>query len=350
MSTETGPQSCMPKTCAILLVLAFVSWIIVISCASSMHESDRAGNAMTQGFMFLFAIAQWIMLAIVILTALFKVDMPFWAKTSACILVPIACAASFGTLNMLASEEHAGGWLLTVPILTPPLVAFYAIWAFVPRLHSAVPLNIAGVVVWSVVAILSVLPIPSILLHEIASGESRDEIAGAAARERQERTAGEREEWPARFRMLPPDAALWEWRPFTEHGEELRQMALDGIRRLANRQSDAEMLLDMGLNFPMLHMPQMDLEATPALCESARRFLRKRVGMISPAVPGRPYNWEKDSVDPYLSTMEWLLQHGCDCGPEVAQIEAAVLAYPKAADREQTLAVLARIRKATDKP
>jgi len=350
MSFETGSQFSMPTTCTILLVLAFISWTMVILGASSMHASDPAGNAMTQGFMFLFAIAQWVMLAIVFLTALFKVDMPLWAKTSACILVPISCAASFAALNTLASDQHAGRWLLITPILIPPLVASYVIWAFVPRLHSAVPLNIAGVVLWSVVAIVAVLPIPSIVLHGIADYETRTEIGREAAREHEERTSREREEWLVKFRMLPPDAPLWEWRPFTEHGEELRQMAFEKIRRLADRQSDAEMLLEKGLNFPMLHMPQMDIECTPALCESARKFLRKRVESISPAVAGRPYSWEKDSIDPYLSTIEWLLRHGCDCGPEVAQIEAAVLAYPRAADREHTLAVLARIRTATEKP
>lgn len=150
--------------------------------------------------------------------------------------------------------------------------------------------------------------------------------------------------------MQPPDAPLWEWRPFTEHGEELRQMAIEGVRRLADRQSDAEMLLDKGLDFPMLYMSQMDLEATPALCESARKFLHRLLRSISPATPGQPYSSEKGSVDSSLATIEWLLQHGCDCGPGVAQIEAAVRAYPRAADRGQTLATLARILKATPKP
>jgi hypothetical protein len=42
--------------------------------------------------------------------------------------------------------------------------------------------------------------------------------------------------------------------------------------------------------------------------------------------------------------MEWLLDHGCDCSSEVAASEIAVRAYPQAADRDRTLASLARLR------
>jgi hypothetical protein len=77
------------------------------------------------------------------------------------------------------------------------------------------------------------------------------------------------------------------------------------------------------------------------LCAKGRKILRGRLASISPPVPGRPYSWEKDSVDPYLSSMEWLLLHGCACSPEVAQIETAVQAYPGAQDRNRTLSVLA---------
>ena len=38
----------------------------------------------------------------------------------------------------LVDDEHAGRWLLSAPILLPPLIASYAIWAFVPRLQAAV--------------------------------------------------------------------------------------------------------------------------------------------------------------------------------------------------------------------
>jgi hypothetical protein len=350
MSVKAGPQVRMPVFCKILLVLAFICWLMVIPGALSLRLSDAAGNAINSAFMFLFAIAQWGMLALVVLTALLKMDMPLWAKTSVAILVLFSCAASFATLNTLASDDNAGRWLLGIPIVIPPLIAFYVIWFFVPRLHSVVPLNTAGVVVCGFLAILSILPIPSVVRHEIAEAEMRAEWARKARIEYEDRASKEREEWRAKFRVLPPGAPLWEWRPFTEHGEELRLKALEGIRRLASRQADAEQLLELGLNFPMLYMAQMNLELTPALCERARKFLRGRLASISPPVPGRPYSWEKDSVDPYLSSMEWLLLHGCACSPEVAQIETAVRAYPGAQDRDRTLSVLERMRKETGKP
>ena len=98
-----------------------------------------------------------------------------------------------------------------------------------------------------------------------------------------------------------------------------------------------------------LGMDQEETEWYAALSEywgrdKARKFLRERVKQVSPPVPGRPYSWEKHSIDPYLPGMEWLIQHHCDCMAEVAEVEAAIRAYPEAADRNQTLAALAHIR------
>jgi len=73
-------------------------------------------------------------------------------------------------------------------------------------------------------------------------------------------------------------------------------------------------------------------------------MLSKNAKGITPPVPGRPYSWEKRSIDEYLPAMEWLFGHGCDCMAEVIVSESAVRAYPRAADRDQTLATLARLR------
>ena len=328
---------------AVLLLLAFFCWIGFVMCAVSMHESDAAGNGMAQGFAFVLGIAEWILLAMVLLVAGFGGKMPAWGKISAFILVPGSCAASLAAVQMLAENEYAGQWLFGVPILLPLLIAGYALWALIPRLRAAVSPNIAGGVVWCAVAVLSALPWPLIIQHSLARDEEQKEVSRVAEIEEALRIAKDREEWSARFKMLPPDAPLWQWREFTEHGEELRKMALEGIRRLERRQTDAEILLEKGYDFPMRELPGLGLEATPALCENARKFLRERVKRISPPVPGRPYSWEKDSIDPYISGIEWLVRHDCDCRGELAQIEAAVQAYPKAADRNQTLAALARI-------
>jgi len=272
-------------------------------CATSMHDSDAAGNGMAQGFAFVLGIAEWILLAIVLLVAGFGAKMPTWANISAFILVPGSCAASLATVQLFAENEHAGQWLFIVPILLPPLIAGYALWAFVPRLRAAVSSNIAGGVVWCAVAVLSALPWPLIIQHSLARDEERKEVSRVTEIEQAQRIAQEHEEWSARFKMLPPDAPLWQWREFTEHGEELRQMALEGIRRLARRQTDAEILLDKGYDFPMLELPGLGLEATSALCENARKFLREHVKRISPPVPGRPYDWERTTSIPTFP--EW---------------------------------------------
>jgi hypothetical protein len=108
---------------AVLLLLAFFCWIDFVMCATSMHDSDAAGNGMAQGFAFVLGIAEWVLLAMVLLVAGFGGGMLAWAKISAFILVPGSCGTSLATVQLFAENEHAGKWLFVVPILLPPLIA-----------------------------------------------------------------------------------------------------------------------------------------------------------------------------------------------------------------------------------
>ncbi len=344
MSIEPRPSRTTSIFGVALLLLTLLCWIGFVVNATSMHESDAAGNAMTQGFAFLLGSAAWILLALTLLVAGLRGTMPNWAMIAACLLVPASAAASLATLQLFAANDYPANWLFVVPILTPPFMGSYALWAHVPQIRGRIPATLAGSVVWGCVLVLTLLPWPVIIKASRLRHEIRVERDRIYAMEEAQRLAKERQEWLAKFEQLPKNAPLWCWREFTEHGEELRQMAFEGIRQLARRQADAEQLLDQGFAFPMLELPNLSLEVTPALCEHARKFLRERVKQISPPVPGRPYDWEKQAIDPYLASIEWLVQHACDCRDELAQVEAAVRAYPEAADRNRTLATLARIR------
>jgi hypothetical protein len=164
-------------------------------------------------------------------------------------------------------------------------------------------------------------------------------------KEKEERDSKDRQEWTARFQRLPADASLFQLSEFTRHGEELRRQAFESIHKLPSRQSDVEDLLVRRSSWPMLELPWLDLEATPSFCEHARKFLANCAKSISPPVPGRPYDWEKVQVDPYLPAMQWLVEHHCDCTAELTAVEIAARAYPEAADRNQTLATIAGIRR-----
>jgi hypothetical protein len=327
---------------AMILLLAAVVWAGFVGCATTMHASDAAGNGLTQAFAFLLGIALWVLLAALLLIAALFGEMPRYAKLAAALLHPASGAAAMATVDLL-SRDASQAWMLIVPIVIPLLLVGYAAWACVPFLRRLVAARGAALA-WGAVLLLTLLPWPLVVQAAVSRAAGRAQMDAEGAIREREAAEQEQREWTARFEQLARDAPLWEWRDYTEHGEALRQRALEGIRHLDRRQRDAEELLDHGLAFPMRELPDLDLAITPAFCQKARRFLADRVKSLSPAVPDRPYSWEKSAADPYLPAMRWLLDHDCDCRPEASAIEAAVKAYPPAPDRDAALARLARLR------
>jgi hypothetical protein len=53
MSIEPRPPQTMTVIGAVLLLLTLFCWIGFVANATSMHESDPAGNSITQAFAFL---------------------------------------------------------------------------------------------------------------------------------------------------------------------------------------------------------------------------------------------------------------------------------------------------------
>jgi membrane protein YdbS with pleckstrin-like domain len=328
----------------LLFLLTLLVWMTFLANASSQHDSDAAGNAMSQGFAVISGIVLWMLLAVLLVLTWFRGGMPLWSVLAAAILLPFAGFAALRTVQMMARYDHPGNWPLVVPAGVPLLVLAWCAWAWFPSLRAHVSPALAGGALWGCVLVLALLPWPAIVKYSRIAAQRQAELARywgeQAEQERQQR----RQELLAHFAKVPPDAHLWQWAEFTRDDDDVRRQALAGARRQPTRQADAQLMLDKDINFPMAELPNLDLQATPELCRSARAFLQKRAQQISPPVPGRPYDWEKNSIDPYLPAMEWLLAHGCDCSAEVTAAAAAVRAYPRATDRDQTLATLARLR------
>jgi hypothetical protein len=326
-----------------VLLLTAVLWAGFVGNATTLTGSDPAGNALTQAFAFLLGLVVWALLAVLLLIAGIAGKMPWWAKLAAFVLHPASCCAALATLSTLSHSQTPASWPLVVPILAPPLMLAYAVWAYFPALGAGVPGSVAGGATWGGVLILSLLPWPFILHTERALRERQAHFAAEQAAEQGVAAEKEQREWAEKLDKLPKNAPLWEWQSFTDR-PELHERALEGIRHLDRRQADAEDMLAHGLAFPMRELPSLDLQITPGFCRSARAFLNEQLKGLSPPVPDRPYDWENAHVDPYLPGMEWLQDHGCDCSAEVAASEAGVRAYPQAADRDRTLASLARLR------
>ncbi len=339
----------MTFTFSILLIVALVLWVGFAGGALTLHESDPAGNALSNAYTSIIGMVLWVVLAALLLVASKRGEWPGWAAIAAWILVPTSGVTAIAVIQSMSRDGSRGKILVVIPIIAPFLLLGYASWQFFPSLRSMAYGGTANVIVWSSLLAVSVLPWPVMMQF---SRESKARIAQQRIAHTMEKTREDSEEkakelakWLPKFEALTNEDSLYKWREFTGHGEDLREKAFAGMRVLKNRQKEAEEMLEAGSNWPLIEAANLDLEATPVFCERSRKLIRRQTAQIVPPVPGRPYDWEKQSVDPYLPALEWLLTHGCPCKEELAVMENAVSAYPAATGRNQTLATLARLRK-----
>jgi hypothetical protein len=92
----------------------------------------------------------------------------------------------------------------------------------------------------------------------------------------------------------------------------------DGATSIAN-QSSIILNPDNGAITP----PQLNLEPSPIVCQSARKFLRERIEDLKPRNPADPpkFSYMVDRIDPYLATVKWFADHHCGCQSELAALE-----------------------------
>jgi tetratricopeptide (TPR) repeat protein len=147
----------------------------------------------------------------------------------------------------------------------------------------------------------------------------------------------------ARSQRLTDESPLSEWQPFIGKGNALESQVVERVRKLAHRQDDAEALLHDDNSFPLFHIRQLDLHATPAFCASVKAFLVRNASKHRPDVPDRAYVLAADELDPYLAAMQWLVGQHCDLAAAISTTEEAVRAYPPQPEREKFPAALARL-------
>jgi hypothetical protein len=219
------------------------------------------------------------------------------------------------------------------------VVIGFALWAHVSTLRESIPAGRGGFLAATALVLFSVAPWPALVYRR--RHRARDRVAAETAR-----LERGREQNLAAFRRLSQESELSEWLAFRLPDNELRAEALQGIRRLQRRQGDAEELMRRGLDTFWEDVPNLDLMATPVICERARHFLQGRAREIQPHHPENPPRFAlmAERVEPYLATMQWLVDKGCTCDAELAAIEAAVRGYPDSPERRHVLDALTGIR------
>jgi len=302
---------------ALLLIGITFLWMGLIPSVLHPNSSDAAGNGMAEAFEAIYAILIWIMLAILLIIAGVKGEMPAWARALAVLLVPasgVAAVAAGAIIPGLRTLGVDARWLVIVPVLAAPLLVFYALWAYYPSIRATIPAGVAGGVVWGLVAILSVVPWPMMSYKSRADAEFRAAWAKKA------------DEVKARFEKLTPESPLWEWLPFLDD-YRYQNETMNHIRASATRQSDAEAMLDRG-DYPLGRTGQLELDPTPEFCGKLYAYLEKKEQSLRLAVPqSKSVPSIAPEINGAITAMIWLHDNGRDTRALGAAYFATVNTY-----------------------
>lgn len=138
-------------------------YFVVLAVAASFYAlmlNDafryRAGggdSVLSAAFAIIYdVLAVWIALAILLVMAAVKGEMPVGGRILAAVLAPASGVATVAAIDL---ATRGGRWALIAPCILPPLMAAYAAWARFPRLRAALPAKVATYGVWGLVLVLS---------------------------------------------------------------------------------------------------------------------------------------------------------------------------------------------------
>jgi hypothetical protein len=293
-----------------LSALAILVWVLALTTLANLTGSDAAGNGLAQAYAAMELIFLWLLLAAIAILTFIAVGVEPLAALAGYLLIPASGVVAVMTIGLLAEPDvRPFLWPIAIPALIPPLIIGYCI--ALPHLGTK-PARIAALGLWCAVVAVCLLLWPLNKSREVAEA----------------REAAAQQKYDADLAKLAPDAPLWAWTPFLATRNDLKQdEVVYRIRKLARRQSEAEIMLDRG-DFPLGFLASFDLTPTPSLCDKTRRLLMKRVGPLVLATPqSKPYADIAEAVADAVSAMDWLVGMGCSCDKESLAWETMAKAY-----------------------
>jgi lipoprotein NlpI len=338
MAMQEEARRSTPIVAIIVLVLAGVLYYLMMGLLEDLSRPSNDAFARGIGILFtmLFGAGLWLLLGILLLIGIFKGTMPEWSAMAAAPLWLISGVAAALALNYIDRD----GSYIFVPALLPPVIAAYALWARLTRLHRLIPPLPTSIAAWVAVALLSAAPLPRYIAERHAAHVAAAEQAAEAERQAAEEAERQRINL-ARFEKLTPDSPLWDYTAFFGKDNPLDGRAVAAARALTHRQADAEEALRRGMGFPLTEFERLDLNLTPAFCSAGGDFLRQEAA----AHPAPSADTEFDmKLLPVLGADDMgaieLLTENCDIDAAVAQIRSTIETY-KPSSRDAALALLA---------
>ena len=331
---------------AIPALLAVLLWAALVATFFNLHSSDAAGNGLAQVYAVVNIVALWAVLLIVVVIGMASDGGPGWMKASAVLLTLFSGAAAMAALVLMTDRAGAPAtWALAIPIFVPPLLIAYAPWAYIAPLRKSLPVTTIALALGVPVLILSLSPWWPLVQRQQASAERR--ITNNARMMAQHATQDDdkRQSYFAKLASYTNETPLWDWLSLADRNSPVRDQALAAIHSLPRRQADAELMLARGMGWPLLELPNLNVEATPELCAKARATLSKRAQDFRPvhATPP-PFGMEARNIEMFFPAMQWLVTHNCDCTAELAEVATSVRAYPDLPERQNFLDRLAQLR------
>ena len=303
------PLRSPPIGAVMLALLAGLFYLVEIAALQDSGHGDAAGRGLGEAVVFLSATALWIVLAGLMLVALKNGRMPIWAALGALVLLPLSGYASFTAANLHIHYP----WAFIVPALVPPVIVLYALWIRIPLLVHTLSETIASTLAGCAIVALIATSIWASHLDALATParQAAQRAAYEAMRAEQERVSEEyRAQDAARFAALSPDSPLRDYLEYLNGSDARARQAMEGARHAKSRQADAVALLrERDRMVDMRELWQLDIEATPALCDAYAAVLRKTALKIDLSYGNRL--GEAIDLELQLPNLKWLAPH-CD--------------------------------------
>jgi len=309
-------------------MLACVPYLVLLAVIFTMPGGDPSGyggeGRIAQAFSQLYALGSgvllWIVLGVLLLVGWINGEMPRWAAIAAGVLFPLSGIAAFLAVGM--ANSYPGGWLVVVPALLPPLIALYALWAHLPALHAVRRPDATSAAALAAIAVVIVATLPLAYVDELrfpARLARQQEQMEAASAKIEADWASLKQENETRFQALTPDASLWDYINPQRIPAGRHDQAVEGARHVQSRQSDAVTVLQEGKINWLNELGRLDLEATPAICETFSAELRKE------ATAKDEPSWNVgEKLERQLANMQWLAAQHCNFDAGLAASESRI--------------------------
>jgi hypothetical protein len=307
-----------------MIVLALVACLLYAVLIANLADSriGDVGHGMAAAIAVIYGAELWLALAIMLLVANFKGNMPRWAALGALILVPLSACTALVSIEMYTRD---GGWPIIVPTVLPPLFAFYALWARIPALNRLLPLKLTSVIVGNAILLLTVVPLVAAFAYFTGEPERRShfDVTYRDYLEKQERAMeAVRARDAAKFAALNENSSLRDYVDYFTGPSA--QQAIARARKVRSRHDDAIALLEEGKLIRMRELWQLDVTPSAALCDAYRGALRSETERIDRTRAG--YTSVATDLEFQLPNLRWLITARCDLSSVLADTAVRIRA------------------------